>query len=52
MKDWCAISQDMLCLYMGERGISRTLDKNIPPEEGFLLFMSGTARGCLVQTVW
>ena len=39
--------------------ISRTWDKKIPPKEGFLLFLSGTARGCLVlsrgclvQAVW
>ena len=39
--------------------LSRTWDKKIPPEEGFLLFLSGTARGCLalsrgclVQAVW
>ena len=28
---------------------SCTCDKKIPPEEGFLLFLSGTARGCLVH---
>ena len=27
---------------------SRTWHKKIPPVEGFLLFLSGTARGCLV----
>ena len=30
---------------------SRTWDKKIPLEEGFLLFLSGTARGCLVPRV-
>ena len=30
---------------------SRTWDKKIPPEEGFLLFLSGTARACLVPRV-
>ena len=32
--------------------ITRTWDRKIPPEEGFLLFLSGTARDCLVQAVW
>ena len=31
--------------------VSRTWDKKIPPEEGFLLFLSGTARACLVPRV-
>ena len=30
---------------------SRTWDKKIPPKEGFLLFLSGTARACLVPRV-
>ena len=30
---------------------SRTWDKKIPPEEGFLLFLSGTARACLLPRV-
>ena len=30
---------------------SRTWDKKIPLEEGFLLFLSSTARGCLVLRV-
>ena len=43
----------------GHTILSRTWDKKIPPKEGFLLFLSGTARGCLVlsrgclvQAVW
>ena len=31
---------------------SSTRDKKIPPRERFLLFLSGTVRGCLVQAVW
>ena len=40
-----AVRADVICF-------SRTWDKKIPPEVGFLLFLSVTARCCLVQAVW
>ena len=53
MSDRWRVSLDNLwsCRRMPFSIHSRTWDKKIPPEEGFLLFLSATARACLVPRV-
>ena len=46
----CVLHNYVGILYRKE--FSRTWDKKIPPEYGFLFFVSVTAGGCLVQAVW